>query len=122
MRLIMVGFLLCSQAALAETLLCVADAGAIVEDGDGRPASAAAADVTANKYVLTRQNGSLVVKELGKDYALFNDCVSPYLCQRSPEYAGAFVRTEDGRFSVTWISRQGNRDQWIVAKGRCSQL
>jgi len=106
----------------AQTLLCVADAGAIVEDGGGQPAKAWNVDVAASKYVLTQQNGGLVVKELGRDSVLFDECTSPYLCQSSRGYSGTFMRMNDGRFSIVWFSKRGNCEQLIAAKGRCSQI
>jgi len=109
-------------ALLAETLLCVADAGAIVEDGGGQSAKAWAVDVAASKYVLTENNGNLIVKQLGQDYVLFDECVSPYFCESSNGYSGSFMRTSDGRFTIVWLSMRGHREQLIAAKGRCSQI
>jgi len=106
----------------AETSLCVADAGAIVEDGGGQSAKAWTVDVAASKYVLTEKNGNLVVKQLGQDGVLFDECVSRYFCESSRGYSGTFMRTNDGRFTIVWFSMRGDRELLIAAKGRCSQI
>lgn len=112
----------------ADTFLCVAEAGAVVEDGDGIQASASVMDVSAMKYVLTQDGGRWVVKELGKEYILFNRCTepsppgAPYFCERSDGYAGTFIRIRKGAFSITWMTQKNGRDLLVAAKGRCSKI
>lgn len=123
MKSLLLVLVLIPCTSFSETLLCVAEAGAVVEDGGERPATAGVADVSAQKFILTREDGELILKELGKSYVLFDKCTSEYFCERSEGYAGVFFRTEKGTFSITWILSQKNgRDQLIVAKGRCSTL
>ena len=62
-------------AVLAETYVCAADAGAVVEDGANRPASAGLIDVSDDKYLVTRENGKWGVKLLGQDHFFFDQCV-----------------------------------------------
>ncbi|WP_143004209.1 hypothetical protein [Thiohalorhabdus denitrificans] len=113
---------------LADTFLCVAEAGAVVEDGDGAPAIASVADVSGKKYILTKDSGSWVVKEIGKEYVLFNQCTepyppgAPYFCDHSDGYGGVFIRNGRGRFSITLITKKGGRDLLVAAKGRCSKI
>jgi hypothetical protein len=122
MRLLLVAIALLPAAASAETVLCVAEAGAVVEDGNDRPASAALVNASTHKYLVTQEKGVWRVKELGKDYVLFNKCTGPYFCERAEGFAGAFLRTEKGTFSIMWMTQDNGRDQWVVAKGRCSAI
>ena len=128
MRSLLVILALTPFAAFADTFLCVPDVGALVKDGDGKPASAHIADVSQEKFILTRENGNWGVKRIGTDFFLLNQCekpsrgVTPYFCDHTDGYAGAFVRKDDGRFWVTWMSRRDGFEMLIVAKGRCSKI
>ncbi len=116
-------FALVSFCAHAETYLCVAEAGALVEDGGREGISAALADVSNKKYIQTNDSGKWLVKELGRDSALFDTCSSQYFCERASGYAGVFMRApSSGVFSVTFMTRTNEINQLVVAKGRCTKL
>lgn len=107
----------------AETLLCVAEAGAVVEDGGKDGIVAGLANVSQNKYIQTNESGNWVVKVLGENEPLFDKCKSQYFCERSEFYAGTFLRKpESGVFSIVWMTRKDGADKLVVAKGRCSSL
>ena len=110
--------------SFAETILCVAEVGALVEDGGNQPATSSLANVSAHKFLLTKDNGKWVVKPLGKNYVLFDKCTSEYFCEHASGYAGAFLRSNEGTFSITWQSPtlKNGRNQLVVAKGRCSTI
>lgn len=116
------------SAALAQTYLCAADAGAFVEDGANRPASSVLADVSDSKYVVAQKDGRWGVKVLGFDYFLFDQCIisnegEPSLCDLAGEmFAGTFFMTKDRRFSILWMTQVNERDRWVVSKGRCSKI
>lgn len=113
----------------SQTRTCAADAGAFVEDGAGKPASSALADVSDSKYVVTQtESGGWGVKLLGHDYFLFDHCIisnqgEPAFCEHAGEmFAGSFLMGQDRRFSVLWMTQVRGRDRWVVAKGRCSKI
>lgn len=107
----------------AETYLCVAEAAAFVEDGGNRAATASLLkNASSMKYIQTQEQGKWVVKELGKNYILFDLCRDVYICESSLGYGGAFVRQDSGVFSVTWFSQNGERNMIVVAKGQCSKI
>jgi hypothetical protein len=107
----------------AETYLCAAEAAAVVEDGGNRVAtSSRLTDAASLKYIQTQERGKWVVKELGKEYLLFDLCRDAYVCESSLGYGGAFVRQDSGAFSVTWFAQNGERNMIVVAKGRCSKI
>jgi len=99
-----------------------------VEDGAGRPASSALANVSDSKYVVTHEDGTWGVKVLGSDYFLFDKCIisdygEPSFCEQAGEmFAGSFLMDKDRRFSILWMTQVNGRDRWIVAKGRCSRI
>jgi len=107
--------------ALADTYLCVPEAGALVADGP-KGISASLADVATHKFVMTNERGAWVVKELGKDFAIFDHCESVYFCENSKGFAGAFWRQDDGIFGVVWTLKDGNVNNLVSAKGKCSKL
>jgi hypothetical protein len=82
----------------AETYLCVAEAGAVVEHGGSAGIHASVVNVSERKFIQTDEAGEWVVKALGQDFAVFDDCTSAYFCERSTGYAGVFMRDDDGVF------------------------
>ena len=127
-KLLAVLLLIAPGAAIAQTYLCAADAGAFVEDGANRPASSALANVSDSKYVVTREDQDWGVKVLGSDYFLFDKCIisdwgEPSFCEQAGEmFAGSFLMGKDRRFSILWMTHVNERDRWVVAKGRCSKI
>ena len=117
-------FALVSFYAHAETYLCVAEAGAVVEDGGREGINAGLlAGVSNKKFIQTNDSGKWLVKELGRDSALFDKCSSQYLCESANGYAGVFMRPpSSGVFSVTFMTRLNEINQLVVAKGRCTKL
>ena len=114
--------LLSGGPAYAATYLCVAEAGAVVEDSQGS-ITAGLANVSQRKYVLTDETKKWVLKELGMDAPLFDKCPTPYLCERSDGYAGTFLRNQStGVFTIVWFTQHKGANQIVVAKGKCSKL
>lgn len=117
------GMLVCSGAH-ADAYLCIAEKAAGVRDGAGRPIEAVMFNVEPLKWLLTNESGSYVVKRMGDDAAMLDNCnESSYFCERSEGYAGVFVRRDSGIFSVTWVTMEKDgRESLNVAKGKCSKL
>lgn len=114
-----------AQFALADTYLCVAEKGAGIIQGAGKPIEAHIYDVSTMKWVMSNESGKWVVKELGKDFAQFDNCTSEWFCQHLGGYAGVFMRNKEGEFSLTWvssISEDGKQHGLNVAGGKCSKL
>ena len=113
---------LVSSSAYAETYLCVAEAGAVVEDSQGS-ITAGVVNVSQRKYLLTNEGGKWVVKELGMDAPFFDECPSPYFCERADGYAGTFFRSRStGVFTIVWLTQNKGANEIVVAKGKCSKL
>ena len=111
-----------SSVVCADTYLCIAEAAAGVSHGGPSGIQASTYDASEKKFILTNESGKWLVKELGNDYALFDNCVSKYHCERKDGYAGAFLRGNDGYFSVTWFTGNETEQYVMVAKGRCSKV
>ena len=126
--LLAIGIASPTGATDAASYFCGADAGAIVEDGANRPASSAIANVSDSKYVVTFLDGRWIVKPLGQEILIFDQCVTgddgaPSFCEVGGEmFGGSFIMERDGRFSILWLTRANDRDRWVVAKGRCSRV
>jgi hypothetical protein len=111
--------------AIAETYLCVPEAGAYVENGGPRGIAAAVVDQFSEKYVLSDESGRWLLKELGKDAPMFDSCVSAYTCENSGKwYAGRFARDpKDGVFTIHFMRIVDDKRLLdVVAKGRCTKL
>lgn len=113
---------------LADTYLCVGEAAAGVEHGGKAGIKAHIYNPENEKYVMTNGSGAWVVKALGEDDPLFDDCKSEHFCERKGDlYAGTFVRySEGGTFTAVTV-RGGFDDDpdkqvMRVATGRCSKL
>ena len=128
MRLLLIVLALTPFAALADTFLCVPDAGAMVRDAEAKRASAHIVDVSQEKFILTRENGNWGVKALGDKYSFLDHCLiprdggAPHLCQSSRGHSGIFFRNDDGRFSITWLTADDSFSMYFAAKGRCSKI
>lgn len=122
MRQIATFLLLLPTMVSAESFLCIAEAGAVVEDGGNQSASAGIINTQNMRFLQIEEDGEWVVQRFGDSYSLFDQCATPYICESSDRYAGAFTRSDDGRFSVTWFAKNNGREQLVVAKGRCEEV
>lgn len=122
-KLIPLLFALTSICAHADTYLCVAEAGAVVEDG-GDQISATRVDVSSEKYILSNNTGKWTLRRMRDDFEIFDKCYSQYFCEREGGYAGAFLRiaTSSNVFSITFMTRHHDINQLVAAKGRCTKL
>lgn len=109
-------------SAVGQTYLCVPEKGAVVESNPTGQIDAGLLDIEPVKFLLTGEKGNRAVKMLGNDFALFDACVSDYFCERSDSWAGVFIRSENGLFSVVWLSKLDDVDQLVSAKGKCSTV
>jgi len=112
--------------ANADTYLCISEAGAGVEHGGKSGIEANIFNVSNDKYILTNDGGNWVVKQLGKDFALFDYCHSQYFCESHIGYMGTFIREQNGIFTVITttgiLSGDLTISQAVVSKGRCSKI
>lgn len=127
-----VGLLLCVPfQVLAETYLCVAEAGVGIEsdiEKDGsRKFTPGIYNVSNKKYIHTNVSGSWLVKELGSDVILFDYCDESLHCERSEGYIGFFERGgSDNTFTILLtLGDMINGSMTLttaLAEGRCSKI
>ncbi|EMP57105.1 hypothetical protein MSNKSG1_00743 [Marinobacter santoriniensis NKSG1] len=114
--------LLASQTVLADTYLCVAEGAAGVRHTADGDISASVYDHKSLQFIQSNLSGEWVVKVPGDDSAIFDSCVSEFLCESSRGAAGSFFRTTEGLFSATIILGDGTAWDTVVAKGYCTKL
>lgn len=116
--------LILSGTVAAESYLCVADGAAGVRDRGPENIVPNVFNHESIKFIQTKVSGEWVVKVLGKDYALFDDCISEWHCERKDGFAGVFSRRKDGVFTSMTLggSQTDNFQDAVVAKGRCTKL
>ncbi|MDG1707349.1 MAG: hypothetical protein P8H03_01235 [Emcibacteraceae bacterium] len=118
--------LLFSNIANAASYLCVGEAGAGVLNTVDNRIYSELVNVTANKFILSDESGEWKVTELGKNNPIFDDCLGGpgYVCvMTGGGYGGAFMRNDNGIFSVTWLGANEKKDEGLyVLKGRCSKF
>lgn len=121
---VLLGASIMSGPAFAESYLCVADVAAGVRDRGPKNITPNTFNHEVIKFVQTNSSGKWVVKELGKDYALFDDCATQYHCTRKDGFAGFFSRQQNGMFTSFTLSGSStnNSKDAVVAKGRCTKL
>lgn len=108
--------------ALADTYLCIPEAGATVISESGI-ITAGAAKVDTVKFIQSQDSGKWSVKMLGDNHAMFDECISKYHCESSRGWGGVFMRNnDDALFSVVWMTLDGNKRHLVSAKGKCSKL
>lgn len=114
---------LLASGAQAETYLCVSQVGAAVEESGSMEFSAGLIENVSNsKYIFKNDDGKWSLKRLGDNYAFLDNCDSEYVCQRSDIYAGTFLRTKRGTFSIVYLNMNGKDERVFVEKGRCSSI
>lgn len=106
----------------AETYLCLAEAGAYVKENAAGSFEPGVANVEDQKYVLTNENGKWVVKMLGQDSAMYDDCDGRFWCEHSEGWRGIFWRKENGTFTVVFPTGKDGDEYMVTAKGRCSLI
>jgi hypothetical protein len=121
-KLLLLPLLIFPYSAFSETYLCIAEAGAAVESTGIDNINAELIDISSQKLIQTNESGKWIIKPLGKDFVLFDNCRSLYFCEQSKSYAGVFMRNKDDIFTVTWLPFVENKDVIAIAKGRCSKL
>jgi hypothetical protein len=111
-----------SGPIFGETYLCIPEAGAGVSHGGDDGIRAYVYDISNIKFVQTNESGKWVVKVIGEDSPLFDNCTSQHVCERKGEYAGSFIRDMEGIFVSNWFSVDGEERVAFIAKGRCTKL
>ncbi len=112
-----------TQTAFGGSFICIPEAGALVEDGDGRPISSHLANVSQSKYILSNSSGDWVLKAHGDEVLTLDNCYSEYFCESKSGYAGTFFRQANSSiFTLIRISSLSNRNQIVAMKGHCSPI
>ena len=132
-RLFSLALIAISNFAYAESYLCIAEAGAGIEH-DFKEMHAALYNVSSRKYINTNEGGKWIVKELGNETPITDECHSDGdFCQSkaiqgddgSVHWPSVFIREPAGIFSIMQIS--GNKKSSITSsmymiKRRCSKI
>jgi hypothetical protein len=111
-----------SSAIIADTYLCVGEAGAVVSHGGKRGLESIAYSKTDSKYVLSNNSGEWLLKSMGHDTPIFDSCVSQYYCENTNYYGGTFYRGKDGYYGIVRILFNETEENLVTEKGRCSKL
>lgn len=108
---------------LAQTYLCVAEAGAGIEKDGPDSFTPRIFDVSNKKYIQEKRQEGWVVKELGSDMIIFDDCDGYSHCESSEGYVGVFRRGADNTFTIMWFTGDGSGTlTTALAEGRCSKV
>lgn len=110
---------------MAETHLCVGEAGAAVAHGGAEGIKAGFYDVSKARYIISNTSGSWQFREVGKDTS-FLVCVNENYCDVPDRFSTYFVR-ERGSNVFTYVSMivfepDFERNVLYTVKGKCSQL
>ena len=109
----------------ADTYLCVGETGAGVENTGPAGFKSKTYDVSNQKLILNNKSGKWILKKLGKDTAVFDNCLSEYMCMMKEGFSGIFTRNDNGVF--TYILNQAYGPEYktsimLTVKGLCSKL
>ena len=118
-------FLLLPLTCLADTYLCVGEAGAAVEHGGEAGIKAGLYDVAKSRYVVSDASGSWQFKELGKDRSPL-ECLNESYCEVKGGFSSFFMREKDSN-TFTYVSLvvfepDFKRKILYTVKGTCSKL
>jgi len=110
----------------AETFLCVGETGAGVENTGAGGFKSEIYDVSNQKFILTSENGSWLLKKHGQNRPVFDHCNSEYLCMEKDGYSGVFIRNNQDAVFVYSIMKSSGEDfrksVLLTVKGLCSKL
>jgi hypothetical protein len=110
---------------MAETYLCVGEAGAAVEHGGAAGIKSGLYDVSKAKYVLSDSSGSWQFKQLGQDRSPL-ECISQYYCEVKSGFSSFFLREPESNVftyvSVVAFEPDFKRSVLYTVKGTCSKL
>lgn len=127
MRLMAALFMVLAPApCLADTYLCIPDAGAVVLSGvkSGIRSMVVEEKSLLNyKLLLSNASGRYTVSMHGETADFLNRCFSTHFCESEDDnYRGHFIRDKNNIFTASWMTRDGDDDVSIVVKGRCTLL
>ncbi len=125
MKHILLILLFASSSLQADTFLCVGETGAGVEHTGSAGFKSKTYDVSNQKLILSNNSGKWLLKKLGKDTLVFDNCLSEYMCMMKEGFSGIFTRNDNGVF--TYIINQAYGEQYetsimLTVKGLCSKL
>ena len=113
----------CSSMVNAEGYLCVAESVAGVLHKDKEFRSVARDNVSAIKYIIARDLDTWKLTRQGAESDILDNCPTSQYCISTRGYAGVFLRSNNGTFTVSWM--QQTDDGWLgsyIAKGLCRSL
>ncbi len=124
-RILVLALSLLPLTCVAETVLCVGEAGAAVEHGGPKGIKAGLYDVSSAKYVVSDASGSWEFKQLGQDRSPLK-CLNGYYCEVEDGFSAVFMRERDSNV-FTYVSTVAyepdfKRMALITVKGKCSRL
>ena len=124
-RPILLALLLLPANALAETVICIGEAGAAVEHGGPAGINSGLYDVSNAKYVLSDVSGSWQFKQLGQDSSPLT-CLNGHYCEVQGGFSTFFMRERDSNIFtyVGLVAHEPDFKRSVVytVKGRCSSL
>ena len=108
----------------SETILCIGEAGALVEQGGPRGTQAGLVDAAKRRFLLTGEGELWKVREVGKDNSPMQ-CDSQYYCEVKGGFAALFTRNNQGSFmyiETVALDDDLKRIAAISIMGKCSKL
>jgi hypothetical protein len=109
----------------ATTYLCIGETGAGVENTGAGGFKSQVYSVSNQKFALSNNSGSWLLKKIGQDHPVFDQCESEYMCQSKEGYSGIFLRGGDGVFTYALNQAYGaelQKEIMLTVKGLCSRL
>ena len=125
MKYFIILILLIPLNVYAETYLCLAETGTGVENTGKGGFKSEVYDVSNQKFILNNNSGSWLLRRVGENNPLFDNCISEYMCMMKVGYSGIFLRSNDGVFTLSLIQAYGSdfkKSIILTVKGLCSKL
>ena len=122
-KALLILLLFCPTLVIAEAYLCTASSYAGVLQKDRQFKSVAHDNVSSIKYTISKSLDTWKLKRMGDDVDILDKCPTSQYCISSRGYAGVFIRSNNGSFTVSWM--QETDDGWFgnyVAKGLCTDI
>lgn len=114
------------QLASAETYLCIASGGAVLEEKTESGAfSGSELDVSSDKYIYSNTSGKWQAKLFDQDFYMWDDCGEHgVVCRRSGgRDAGKFAfRSSNNTFFATYLWGTDEKLQHIMVGGDCTAI
>lgn len=111
-------------SCMAETFICLGEAGAAVEHGGQNGIQAGLYDVSKKKYILSDVSGTWQFREPGEDASILK-CLNEYYCEVEGYFSAFFFRERDTNiFTYVGVAGYDNSKRSMVytVKGKCSSM